>query len=131
MTTHSSILSWRIPWIEEPGRLQSMSSKESDMTEWLSLTHSSALQLDFFFFFFLPSEPQGKPKNTEMGSLSLVQAIFQTQELNRVSCIAGGLFTSWASREAQRLQYGENKQTNKQEFKAKNIKEKEKKKKNG
>ena len=24
MATHSSILSWRIPWIEEPGRLQSM-----------------------------------------------------------------------------------------------------------
>ena len=23
MTTHSSILTWRIPWIEEPGRLQS------------------------------------------------------------------------------------------------------------
>ena len=24
MATHSSILSWRIPWTEEPGRLQSM-----------------------------------------------------------------------------------------------------------
>ena len=24
MTTHSSILVWRIPWIEEPRRLQSM-----------------------------------------------------------------------------------------------------------
>ena len=24
MATHSSILAWRIPWIEEPGRLQSM-----------------------------------------------------------------------------------------------------------
>ena len=24
MTTHSSILVWRIPWTEEPGRLQSM-----------------------------------------------------------------------------------------------------------
>ena len=27
MTTHSSILSWRIPWTEEPGGLQSMGSK--------------------------------------------------------------------------------------------------------
>ena len=26
--THSSILAWRIPWTEEPGRLQSMGSKE-------------------------------------------------------------------------------------------------------
>ena len=32
MATHSSILSWRIPWTEEPGRLQSMGSQESDMT---------------------------------------------------------------------------------------------------
>ena len=24
MATHSSILTWKIPWIEEPGRLQSM-----------------------------------------------------------------------------------------------------------
>ena len=24
MTTHSSILAWRIPWIEEPGRRQSL-----------------------------------------------------------------------------------------------------------
>ena len=27
MSTHSSILAWRIPWTEEPGRLQSMGSQ--------------------------------------------------------------------------------------------------------
>ena len=27
MTTHSSILAWRIPWIEEPGRTQSVGSQ--------------------------------------------------------------------------------------------------------
>ena len=27
MVTHSSILAWRIPWTEEPGRLQSMRSQ--------------------------------------------------------------------------------------------------------
>ena len=27
MTTHSSVLAWRIPWTEEPGRLQSMGSQ--------------------------------------------------------------------------------------------------------
>ena len=27
MTTHSSIVAWRIPWTEEPGRLQSMGSQ--------------------------------------------------------------------------------------------------------
>ena len=35
MATHSSILAWRIPWTEEPGGLQSMGHKESDMTEVL------------------------------------------------------------------------------------------------
>ena len=27
MATHSSILAWRIPWIEEPGGLQSIGSQ--------------------------------------------------------------------------------------------------------
>ena len=33
MTTHSSILAWRIPWTEKPGGLQSVGWKESDTTE--------------------------------------------------------------------------------------------------
>ena len=33
MAPHSSILAWEIPWREEPGRLQSLGSKESYMTE--------------------------------------------------------------------------------------------------
>ena len=39
---------------------------------------SPALQQDS-----LPAEPPGKPKNTGVGSLSLLQQIFLTQELNR------------------------------------------------
>ena len=31
----------------------------------------------------LPAEPQGKPKNTRVGSLSLLQGIFPTQESNQ------------------------------------------------
>ena len=37
MAPHSSILAWKIPWMEEPGRLQSMGLKESDTTEQLHL----------------------------------------------------------------------------------------------
>ena len=33
MATHSSILAWEIPWTQEPGRLQSMWLKESEMAE--------------------------------------------------------------------------------------------------
>ena len=41
MATHSSILAWRIPWTEEPGRLHSpWCHKESDTTEQLIHTHT-------------------------------------------------------------------------------------------
>ena len=33
MAPHSSTLAWKIPWMEEPGRLQSMGCEESDTTE--------------------------------------------------------------------------------------------------
>ena len=50
----------------------------------------------------LPAEPQGKPKNTGVGSLSLLQQIFLTQESNQVSCIVGRFFTNWVIRGRQR-----------------------------
>ena len=53
MAPHSSTLVWKIAWMEEPGRLQSMGCEESDMTERLHFhfhalekemaTHSSVL----------------------------------------------------------------------------------------
>ena len=56
MATHSSTLAWKIPWTEEPGRLQSLGSREvmtqlSDFTfpfhfhalEKEMATHSSVL----------------------------------------------------------------------------------------
>ena len=45
MTTHSSILAWRIPWLEEPGRLQSMGSQRvgHDWATSLSLSFLSVL----------------------------------------------------------------------------------------
>ena len=39
MATHSSILAWRIPWTEEPGRLSSMGSRRVGHN-WSSLAHS-------------------------------------------------------------------------------------------
>ena len=38
--THSSTLAWKIPWLEEPGGLQSMGTEESDLTEWLHFPFS-------------------------------------------------------------------------------------------
>jgi len=42
--THSSILAWRIAWTEEPGRLQTMGSQESDTTEPLNHHHKKSLE---------------------------------------------------------------------------------------
>ena len=63
MAPHSSTFAWKIPWTEEPGRLQSMGSIQSDTTEQLSLS--------LFTFMhwrrkwqptpvFLPGESQGQ-----------------------------------------------------------------------
>ena len=41
MAVHSSILAWRIPWMEKPGGLHSMEVQKVDMTEWL--THTKEL----------------------------------------------------------------------------------------
>ena len=36
MATHSSTLTWKIPWTEEPGGLQSMGRKKQDTTVWMT-----------------------------------------------------------------------------------------------
>ena len=40
MATHSSILAWRIPWTEEPGRLQATGSQRVGHGERLTLSLS-------------------------------------------------------------------------------------------
>ena len=63
MAPHSSILAWKIPWTEEPGRLQSMGS--------LRVGHDWATSLSLFTFMhwrrkwqptpvFLPGKSQGR-----------------------------------------------------------------------
>ena len=41
MATHSSILAWKIPWTEEPGRLQSIGRKS--WTQFSNLSFFSAV----------------------------------------------------------------------------------------
>ena len=57
MATHSSTLAWRIPWTEEPGRLQSMGSQRTK-DDSATFTHSFLCKISgekrhFQFFFFL------------------------------------------------------------------------------
>ena len=43
MATHSSILAWKIPWTEEPGRLESLGSQRVGHNWATSLSHSLGL----------------------------------------------------------------------------------------
>ena len=51
MAPHSSTFPWKIPWAEEPGRLQSMGSLQLDTTE----------QLPFHFSLSCIGEGNGNP----------------------------------------------------------------------
>ena len=51
MAHHSSTLAWKIPWMDEPGRLQSQDREESDMTE----------RLHFHFSLLCIGEGNGNP----------------------------------------------------------------------
>ena len=54
MTTYSSILAWRIPWIEEPGGLQSTRSQRI-RHDWETNGYRRWTQICIFAFFFLIS----------------------------------------------------------------------------
>ena len=56
MSTHSTIVAWKIPWIEEPSGLQSMGSQRVDLTEQLNKNnnnHFLRLHCGFFVWFGL------------------------------------------------------------------------------
>ena len=125
MATHSSTLAWKIPWTEEPGRLQSMGL--------LRVRHDWATSLSFFTFHFHAlekemaahssvlawrspgtGEPGGLPSmglhrvGHDWSDLAAVAAAAipfsrgSSWPLDRtwVFHIAGGSFTVWATREA-------------------------------
>ena len=48
MATHVSVFAWRIPWTEEPSRLQSMGLQESDTAERLS-TSTALFDITYLF----------------------------------------------------------------------------------
>ena len=67
MATHSSILAWRIPWTEEPGRLQSMGSQ------------SPTGLCDFHFHFQISTEhlgASGQAYTTRFTPYLLLEALF-------------------------------------------------------
>ena len=66
MATHSSTLAWKLPWTEEPGRLQSMGSQRVGRNWATSLQHrvpassvSALSSLHFLTFISAPAPPWG------------------------------------------------------------------------
>ena len=59
MATHSSTLAWKIPWTEEPGRLQSMGLQR--LSDFPFTFHFHALEKECQPTpVFLPGESQGR-----------------------------------------------------------------------
>ena len=54
MATHSSTLAWRIPWREEPGRLQSMGSQRVGHDWATSLSLFTLHSYSYLFIYFFP-----------------------------------------------------------------------------
>ena len=64
MATHSSILSWKIPWTEKPGRPHSLwGGKDLDTTQ----------RLHFHFFTFVAFKRQGLLQNREQVSVKEIE----------------------------------------------------------
>ena len=141
MATHSSILAWRIPQTEEPGRLQAMGSRRVRhdwetkqeckhlitfaMFYWWEVTHRSSFHSEERLIQGCESQKvvtSGEWKLLsqvwlfatlwtlhgilQAGILEWVAFPFsrgssQPRDRTQVSHIAGRLFTSWATREAQ------------------------------
>ena len=77
MATHSSTLAWRIPWTEEPGRLQSMGSQRvrHDFLKQLHFTSLQIIKVTSLYIqrtnWWLPEDGgKGFPGSSEVKNLS-------------------------------------------------------------
>ena len=93
MAPHSSTFAWKIPWTEEPGRLQSMGSLESDTTE----------QLHFHFSLCCFGEGNGNPlqcfclENPRDGGAWWAAVYGVTQSRTQLKRLSGGSSSSSSS----------------------------------
>ena len=98
MAPHSSTLAWKIPWTEEPGRLQSMGS--------LRVRHDWATSLWLFTFLhwrrkwqptpvFLPGESQGRGSLVGCRLWGRTESVARLKWLSRLSSWSGKLLSDF------------------------------------
>ena len=94
-----------IPWTVSCQAPLSMGILQARMLEWVAMPSfrgssqpRDQTQVSRTVADSLPSEPLGKPKNT--GAYPFSSGSSWPRNWTGVSCVAGGLFTSWATREA-------------------------------
>ena len=117
VATYSSILAWRIPWTEEPGRLPSMGLPRVGR-DWMTFNHS-VLLWNARSILAMKNQVKVKVAQSCLTLCDPVDCIVhgllqarilaweafpfsrgssQPRDWTQVSHIAGGFFTSWATR---------------------------------
>ena len=104
MAAHSSILAWKIPWTEEPGRLPSMGSQRVGH-DWATSLHFTFVKPEFDFILIQPFlqlravitlmlQIRGlKPRRTELSYVTQLSSGRVEVQSNGSDFIARGLST--------------------------------------
>ena len=88
LTTHSSILAWEIPWMEEPGGLQSMGPQEEDTTE--QLTHTCKVHISNEILLAVKRNETGWFVERRMNLASVTQSEVSQKEGNKCRVLTHG-----------------------------------------
>ena len=86
MAAHSSILDWRIPWIEESGGQQSMESQRVEHKRAINTFNTmgpDAMILVFFFFLILSFKPA-----FSLSSFVLMKRLFSCSSLSAIIVVS-------------------------------------------
>ena len=83
MATHSRILAWRVPMVEDPGRLQSIGSQESDMTEQANTAQDRCLMS----IEFSPPEYTARYDTHANVSISWVPSTYTFTHMHEHTCM--------------------------------------------
>ena len=86
MATHSSILAWKIPWMEEPRMLHPWGCKELDMTERLSLLLTDPCHMTQKIWYNFIKNTTHSPTNSVYTDTSLLSMLVEDTRNDKMIC---------------------------------------------